>query len=366
MMGELITRNLFHRPLRTLIGVMAVGVEVALVILIVGLTSGLLTETAKRIEGIGADIMLQPPAATIWLGFSGAPMPTKIGERLSELKYVQSVAPALLQFNSTGGVDVVYGIEPESFRAVSGGFVFLEGHDMQGPDDLLVDDWAAKAKHVKVGDTYNLLNHDWHVAAIIEHGKGARLFVPLATLQDLVGAHDKASIFLLKCTRAEHTEDVMDEIRHVLPGYTIRPLKDFLSLMTSTNIPGLQTFINAMIALAICIGLLVIFLTMYTTVIERTRDIGVLKSLGADQSFIVRSLLTESAALCLMGIGAGIGLSYVVRAGFLWKFPTLSILITGGWVMRAGAIALIGALFGASYPAWLASRKDVVEALSYD
>ena len=365
-MGELITRNLFHRPLRTLIGVMAVGVEVALVILIVGLTSGLLTETAKRIEGIGADIMLQPPAATIWLGFSGAPMPTKIGERLSELKYVQSVAPALLQFNSTGGVDVVYGIEPESFRAVSGGFVFLEGHDMQGPDDLLVDDWAAKAKHVKVGDTYNLLNHDWHVAAIIEHGKGARLFVPLATLQDLVGAHDKASIFLLKCTRPEHTEDVMDEIRHVLPGYTIRPLKDFLSLMTSTNIPGLQTFINAMIALAICIGLLVIFLTMYTTVIERTRDIGVLKSLGADQSFIVRSLLTESAALCLMGIGAGIGLSYVVRAGFLWKFPTLSILITGGWVMRAGAIALIGALFGASYPAWLASRKDVVEALSYD
>jgi putative ABC transport system permease protein len=366
MMGEFIARNLLHRPLRTFIGVMAVGVEVALVILIVGLTSGLLTETAKRIEGIGADIMLQPPAASIFLGFSGSPMPIKIGEKLSELKYVQSVAPALLQFNSTGGVEVVYGIEPESFRAVSGGFVFLQGQDMQGQDDLLVDDWAAKAKNLKVGDTYNLLNHDWHVAAIIEHGKGARLFVPLATLQDLVGAHDKASIFLLKCTRPEHTEDVTEEIRHVLPGYTVRPLKDFLSLMTSTNIPGLQTFINAMIALAICIGLLVIFLTMYTTVIERTRDIGVLKSLGANQSFIIRALLAESAALCLMGIATGIGLSYAVRAGFLWKFPTLSILITSGWMLRAGVIALVGALFGASYPAWLASRKDAVEALSYD
>lgn len=366
MMGELISRNLLHRPLRTLIGVAAVGVEVALVILIVGLTTGLLTETAKRIEGIGADIMLQPPAASIFLGFSGSPMPIKIGEKLSELKYVESVAPALLQFSSTGGVDVVYGIDLDSFRAVSGGFVFLEGHDMQGPDDLLVDDWAAKAKRLKVGDTYTLLNHDWHVAAIIEHGKGARLFVPLATLQDLVGAHDKASIFLLKCTRPEHTEDVTNEIRHVLPGYTVRPLKDFLSLMTSTNIPGLQTFINAMIVLAISIGLLVIFLTMYTTVIERTRDIGVLKSLGADQSFIVRALLTESAALCLMGIGAGIGLSYAVRAGFLWKFPTLSILITWGWMLRAGTIALLGALFGTSYPAWLASRKDAVEALSYD
>jgi putative ABC transport system permease protein len=366
MMGELVVRNLLHRPLRTIVGVIAVAVEVALVVLIVGLTSGLLTETAKRIEGIGADIMVQPPAASIFLGFSGSPMPIKIGDRLAQLKYVQAVAPALLQFNSTGGVEVVYGIDPESFRAVSGGFVFLQGHDMEGPDDLLVDDWAAKAKNLKVGATYNLLNHDWQVVGIVEHGKGARLFVPITTLQDLVGAHDKASIFLLKCTRPEHTDDVMAEIRAVLPAYTVRPLKDFLSLMTSTNIPGLQTFIHAMIALAISVGLLVIFLTMYTTVIERTRDIGVLKSLGANRGFIVRALLTESAMLCIFGIAVGIALSYAARAAFLAGFPTLSILITPGWVLRAGAIALAGAMVGASYPAWVASRKDPVEALLYD
>ena len=366
MMGELIVRNLLHRPLRTFIGVMAVAVEVALVVLIVGLTSGLLTETAKRIQGIGADVMLQPPAASIFLGFSGSPMPIKIGAKLEELKYVQAVAPALLQFNSSGGVEVIYGIDRDSFRAVSGGFVFLHGHDMEGPDDLLVDDWEARAKNIKVGDTYNLLNHNWHVAAIIEHGKGARLFVPIGTLQELVGARDKASIFLLKCTRPEHTDDVMEEIRGVLPGYTVRPLRDFLSLMTSTNIPGLETFIHAMIALAISIGLLVIFLTMYTTVIERTRDIGVLKSIGANRGFIVRALLMESAALCIFGIAAGIGLSYLVRAAFLAGFPTLSILITPEWIMRAGGIALLGAILGASYPAWIASRKDPVEALSYD
>jgi putative ABC transport system permease protein len=365
-MAELILRNLFHRPLRTLIAVLAVAVEVTLVMIIVGLTSGLMTETAKRIEGIGADIMLQSPSAQIFLAFSGSPMPIKISDKLKELKYVQYVAPALLQFSSAGGIDVIYGIEKESFHAVSGGFVFLAGRDMEGPDDLLVDDWAAKAKHVKVGDTYALLNHDWHVVGIIEHGKGARLFVPLATLQDLVGAREKASIFLLKCTRPEHTQDVMEEMRPLFPGYPIRPLKDFLSLMTATNIPGLETFINAMIALAVAIGLLVIFLTMYTTVIERTRDIGVLKSLGADKGFIVRALLSESAMVCLFGIVAGVGLSYAVRAGFLAVFPTLSILITPGWVLRASGIALGGAILGAIYPAWMASRKDPVEALCYD
>lgn len=366
MMGELILRNLLHRPMRTLIGAMGVAVEVALVILIVGLTSGLLSETAKRIEGIGADIMLQPPAASIIINFSGSPMPTKIGEKVAELKYVKAVAPALLQFNSSGTVETIWGIDKDSFDAVSGGFVFLAGHDMEGPDDMLVDDWAAKAKNLKAGDTYNVFNHDWHIAGIVEHGKGSRIFVSLATLQGLVAARDKASIFFVKCTRPEHTDDVMDEMRTLLPGYTVRPLKDMLSIMTSTNIPGLNSFINAMIALAVCIGLLVIFLTMYTSVIERTRDIGVLKSLGANHWFVIRSLLSESAALCLFGVAAGVGLSYLVRAAFLWKFPTLTISITTEWIFNAGMIALAGAMLGATYPAWMASRKDAVEALSHD
>jgi putative ABC transport system permease protein len=365
MMGELILRNLLHRPMRTLIGAMGIAVEVALVILIVGLTSGLLTETAKRIEGIGADIMVQPPSASFLFAFGSAPMPIKIGDKLAELKYVHSVAPVLFQFN-TSGVEVVYGIDPESFRAVSGGFVFLQGNDLEGTDDILVDDIAAKTKKIQPGQTYRIFDHDWHVAGIVEHGKGSRLFVPLATLQELVGARDKATIFFVKCTRPEHTDDVMENIRHILPGYTVRPLKDYLSLMTSTNIPGLEAFINSMILLAVSIGLLVIFLTMYTTVIERTRDIGVLKSLGANHWFVIRALLSESAALCVLGVGAGVGLSYLVRAGFIWKFPTLTILITSDWILRAAGIALAGAMLGASYPAWMASRKDAVEALSYD
>jgi putative ABC transport system permease protein len=365
-MGEFIFRNLFHRPVRTLIGVVAIAVEVALVVLIVGLTSGMLAETAKRIEGVGADIMLQPPGAGFILGLGSAPMPIKIGEKIKELKYVQDVAPTLLQTNSSGGLEVVYGIDKETFRAVSGGFVFLSGRDMESPDDVLVDDWAAKAKHLKVGDTYNLFNHDWSVVGVVEHGKGARVFLPLGTLQELSGSRDKTSIFWIRCTRPEHTEDVMAELRALVPGYTVRPIKDMLSVYTSTNIPGLKIFIDAMIALAVSIGLLVIFLTMYTTVIERTRDIGVLKSLGASPPFIVRALLLESALLCLLGVVVGIGLSYGARSVFIFIFPTLPVLITAGWLIRAGLVALVGTIIGASYPAWVASRKDAVEALSFD
>src|SRR5258706_5239476 len=180
MMGELIVRNLLHRPLRTLIGAMGIAVEVALVVLIVGLTSGLLTETARRIEGIGADIMLQPPSDSFLLAFGSAPMPIKIGDKLAELKYVQSVAPVLFQFN-TSGVEIVYGIEQESFRAVSGGFVFLQGHDLESPDDILVDDTAAKTQTIQPGQTYRTFAHVWRVTGSDGHAKEAHIFVPLAT-----------------------------------------------------------------------------------------------------------------------------------------------------------------------------------------
>src|SRR5689334_21883848 len=159
MMGEMIFRNLLHRPIRTAIGVLAIGVEVALVVLIVGLTSGILTETAKRVEGIGADILLQPSSAGRFMVMNNSPMPIKIKDRLAELQYVQSIAPVLLQFNASGGVEIVYGID-KSFDELSGGFVFLQGHNLQKPDDMLLDDLAVQSKHVRVGQKLTLLNHE--------------------------------------------------------------------------------------------------------------------------------------------------------------------------------------------------------------
>jgi putative ABC transport system permease protein len=366
VIGHMIVRNSLHRPVRTAITVVAVAVEVTLVIIVVGLTSGLLHDYAQRTEGVGADIMVQPPSASIFMAFSGAPMPIAIAGKLRDLDYVQAVAPVLLQFNSVNGLDLVYGIDPKTFGEVSGGFVFHAGHGLTAPNDILVDDVYARAKDVHVGQTLHLLGHDFHVSGIVEHGKGARLFVLMSTLQEMSGARDKASVFFVKCDRSDHIPAVMNEISDLLPRYEIRSIKDYMSLMTSTNLPGLGAFIDVMISIAVCIGFLVIFLSMYTTIIERTREIGVLKSLGASKIYIVQIFLSETALLCVGGAVAGVGLSYVMRVIFLKIFPSLTILITFKWILIASAIALLGGLLGASYPAWLASRRDPVEALAYE
>ena len=355
-----------QRPVRTAITVLAVAVEVMLVMIVVGLTSGLMYESAKRTEGVGADLMVQPPSASIFMAFSGAPMPISIGAKLEQLDYIHAVAPVLVQFNSVNGLDIVYGIQPDTFRAVSGGFVVHSGTDVLQDNDILVDDVYARAKKIKVGQKLHILEHDFHVAGIVEHGKGARLFVLMSTLQEMSGARDKASIFFIKCDRGDHTAAAADEVHSLLPGYEVRPLKDFLSLMTSSSIPALGAFINVMIAIAVGIGFLVIFLSMYTTIIERTREIGVLKALGASKIYIVEIILSETTLLCLGGVACGIGLSYLVRMICLRVFPSLTILITPKWMLLSTLIAIVGGLLGAAYPAWLASRKDAIEALSYD
>lgn len=366
MIAELVFRNVIHRPLRTTIGVLAVGVEVMLIIVIVGLSTGMLRETAKRIEGVGADIMLQPPSASVFLAFGGAPMPIRIREPLEEIPEVAAVAPVLLQTSAQGGVDVIYGIEPESFRAVSGGFVLHEGRELRSGREVLVDDYYARARHLRAGSTFTLLDHEFTVAGVVEHGKGARVFAPIETLQELTGAPGRASLFFIKCRRPEQTDAVMARIREIFPRHEIRPVRELVSMMAPSRLPALQVFLVSMISLAVVIGFLVILLSTYTTIIERTREIGVLKSLGASKAFIIRAVLLETVLVCLAGIAAGIGMSYLARWAFLGIFPTLSILILPQWVLWAGLIALAAGLAGAAWPAWLASRRDPIEALAYE
>ena len=364
-LGSMLVGNLLHRPLRTLITVVAVGVEVCLVVIIVGLTTGLLHETAKRIEGVGADLMLQPPAASIIQSFSGAPMPVKIKDKLEDIPHVAAVAPVLMQFH-TSGLSVVYGIELKSFEAVSNGFVYHAGGPFQEGNDLLVDDWFARSEKLKVGDTFRLFENDFTVRGIVEHGKGARLFVPIEKLQELSAATDKASIFYIRCDDPKNTELVAEEIRKLLPRHKLNLLKEYLSMMTSSQLPGLDEFVNSMIALAVAVGFLVIFLSMYTTILERTREIGILKSLGASKTDIVGLVLRESLLLCGLGVVAGIVFSYGGRFVLKEMFPTLTILITFWWLVKAGLLAALGGVLGAVYPAWLAARQDAIVALAYE
>ena len=367
-MNKMILSNLVHRPFRTIISVVAVAVEVTLILLIVGLSIGMLTDAKNRQVGIGADIMVQPPGSSLLMGVSGAPVSIKVADKLRQLDHVVAVAPVVTQLSTAGNLEVIDGIDLASFEAMGGPFRYIKGAAFEGPNDVLIDDYVASSKKLKVGDTVEILNHPFRISGIVEHGKGARKFLPIATLQDIIGANGKASIFYVKLDDPNNADAVVQEIKSI-PGmeqYGVHSLKEYLSLMTSTSIPGLSTFINVVIGIAMVIGFIVIFQAMYAAVMERTREIGILKSLGAGKFYIVNVILRETLLISVGGIFLGIIVSYAARSALHARFQTLPILITSDWLLRATIIAIIGSMLGATYPALKAAQKDPIDALAYE
>ena len=361
----MIVGNLVHRPIRSLISIVAVALEVTL---IVGLSLGILNDSRQRQAGIGADVIVMPPGSSFIVGLTGAPMPIKVGSVLAKLPHVEVAAPVITQISAAGSLEVIAGIDLQSYESLSGGFHYLKGGPFQGPNDVLVDDLFAQSKHAKVGDTIEILNNNFRISGIVAQGKGARKFLPISTLQDLLGAKDKASIFYLKLDNPANADTVVEEIKNVagMEKYVATSMATYLSMMTPSNYPGLRSFITVVIGISVVIGFIVIFQAMYTAVMERTREIGILKSLGASKLYIVNVVLRETVLLAICGIVVGILVSLGARAVLAQKLPLLRVIVTGGWILRATAIAVAGAIVGALYPAFKAAQKDPIDALAYE
>jgi putative ABC transport system permease protein len=373
VMNKMVFSNLVHRPLRTLISVFAISIEVTLILLIVGLCLSMLRDSAQRQEGIGFDVMVSPPGSGFLVGTTNAPVPIKVADKIRALPHVTAVAPIVVQLLTTSNVEVVDGIDldpksPNDFDKMGQPFHYLSGGPFKGPDDMIVDDLYAAQHHVKVGDSSELLNHAFRICGIVEHGKGARRFLPMTTLQELAGSQGKASMFYVKTDTPQHADAVVSEILHV-PGmdkYVVRSLAEYASLMTAGNVPGLTGFFDAVIGIAVIIGFIVIFQSMYTAVMERTREIGILKSMGATRLYIVNVVLRESFLLAVGGVLTGLLLTFVASLIINHVFPLHKVVWDSRWVVRASVIAIIGALLGGLYPALAAARKDPIRALAYE
>ncbi len=367
-MNKLVLANLLHRPLRSLISITAVAIEVIMILSIVGIFMGMLNDQKQRTNGIGADLMFLPSNASVFNGASGVVIPVKDQVALLRLPHVTVASPAIQKISTMGSVEILYGIDYQSFNDLKP-FVFLSGGKFQGPNDAIIDSVLANSgKGYRVGDTIKILDQPFRISGIVEPGKGGRKLIPIDTMQQLVGAPDKASLFYIKCDNSANAELVMNEILATrgFGNNTVMTIDSWLNQMTPDKIPGFNLALEVITGIAVIVGFLVIFQSMYTAVLERTREIGILKSLGSSKPMIVSVVLRETAVMAVAGVLLGIAGTYLVRASLLHAFPTQHFEITPGWLVRGALIAFVGALVGSLYPAWMAARKDPIDALAYE
>ncbi len=364
MINKLVIENLKHRPIRTLLSIIAISIQVTLVLALVGLSRGMLNDQARRARGVGADVLVRPPSGAVII--SGGQMLERIIPVVIDKAPHVKVATGILTYG-TDLFNYVTGIDLPTFNAMSGGFQFVHGGPFQHPDDVMVDEYYASQHHVHLGDTIPIINRPWHVCGIYEPGMLARMVVPLQTLQDLTANTGKVTMVYVKLDNPAKTSQAIADLSQRLKEYKVYSMEEFVSLFSPANIPLLTQFIGVVITLGVLVGFLVVFLSMYTAVLERTREIGVLKALGASPGLILNILLRETALLAVAGSILGIALAYGTRALIARLMPgTLIQAIVYDWWVIATALALVGALLGAVYPGLKAARQDAIEALAYE
>jgi len=392
-MDSLIAANIRQRPLRTTLSIIGVALGVILVLLFAGLARGMMRDSADRQANVDAEIRYASSASVqnlanplmLRAGYADAfvkgvhptdddpdvkpkpPIPgvqaaTPVGE------YVQS---------SVGGIgfEIVDGIDYDSFikttqlrvlegRAISDGRAPGSEYEAMVDRFFIENNKDISGQPLKIGGQVKMLGHDFTVVGTYEPAMLAHSKIPLYTLQQLLGGPENCTFVMVKCERPELIESVVEAIEQYYPGNYVIRTSDIPALY-SQGLTAVEVFLKVVIWLALVISTLVILLGMYTTIIERTREIGILKSLGASKRFIVTAIEKEAALISVLGVVIGFIIAVIGKL-LIEANTRLRIDLQPKWLLIAAVIGIVGGIVGALYPALRAANLDPVEAISYD
>jgi putative ABC transport system permease protein len=364
-MLELVLANLRNRPFRTFISVVGVALGVILIVLFTGLARGMSYDMVRRANNWKAEIVFTRPGAMEFTS-SNASVSITYVKLLAEIEGVRQVIPMIKNTTPSPkgrwGLQQLDGVDWEPFAAMNE-MTMVQGRGATGLNEVEVDERQAREDKIGVGDTIKLFGgNDYKVTGIFAPPSGARIKMSLAAMQKAIGAENKCTYILVKLNNPADTDKVAGLINEKLPGNKINLTRD-LVINPEDRIPALGIFLNVLVGLGIFVSTIFVLLSMYTTITERRKEIGVLKSLGASKLFIVRVIEQEALMIGILGVILGFAVSFIA-AYVIQKQFELVFEFTWSLMIMAALVAIGGSLIGAIYPAWRASTIDPVLVLA--
>ncbi|MHC4717147.1 MAG: ABC transporter permease [Planctomycetota bacterium] len=396
--------NILHHKVRSALSALGVAIGVGMLVTLAALSRGSLEEVADRWEVVDADLIVRPARVgdsivTSRLGQIGQ----RDVERIAGLtdggaRVFERVVPVYVHRWRMAEQDHhVVGVDPRLLphllagRKLQAGRAFDPDNNFarwleaklsapadpdevidisaeelarRGGLEMVVDARLARAAGLRLGSKVQAAAHTFTVVGIAPEGAMVRAFVPLATAQWLGG--DPNKVTFLFASLADGVEEP-DAIRAVggMKRFAAMPLGRF-RVMLLDQFGIMFVYVDAANTITLIVAFLFVLVTLYTAVIQRTREIAILRSMGATRGYILRQVTCESLILTACGAAAGIALAWPAGALIEAVKPFLTVTITAGWVAAAAAVAVIGGAVAALYPAWCAIRVDVSEAINLE
>lgn len=371
----LILKNPFRNRTRSALSIIGIAIGIATIVALGLITAGLEDSVQTTFNEGGAEITV---TNTTRIGGTGALLNESL---INDLKNITNVSDAAGQlsvtqsnssFGQSGGSPAtgmtVYGIDSSKLNLAAiknvNGSVFEDNSS-----DAIVGAGYAEYNNISIGDNISIMDNNFKVVGIYETGRimtDNGVYVSLNTLHNISNT-DGVSSILIKTSEGANDTVVSENIKEKYAGLSTLTSEELSSMLT--NITGiLNTASLAISGLAIFVGGIGVINTMVMTVYERTKEIGVLKSIGWKSKKILIMILGETLVLTTLSgiIGsilgiliAEVGVRLIGREGF-------SLVYTPQTFILAFGITIIVGIIGGVYPAYKASKLAPTEALRYE
>ena len=365
--GGLAVQGLWQRGSRTFLTLGAIGLTVGTIIALESAVKGALV-LMTDIMGSGSSEVIIRQADVADTSLSS--VDEAVFDRIAALPTVRAVSPMMMAVSSMEELPffLIQGYPPNSLAVLR--FVPVEGTTITGNRQVMLGKTAAEALKRSVGDNVEISGSRFKVVGIYETGVSYEEFGGLMSLRDaqiLAGRPRKATIVSIKLENPRDADDVVRQINLEFPEVHAAVTGDFVAQMP--DIKNMDLMMNSITVLAVAVGGVSVMNTMLMSVLERTREIGVLRALGWGKRRILGLILQESLLLGTIGGIAGIVIAQLI-AFWLDRLPVLNNsfapIISFETLYKAVVVAITLGVVGGLYPAYRATRMAPVEALRYE
>jgi putative ABC transport system permease protein len=346
-------RNLFRDRTRLLLTVGGVAVSVGLILLLAGYRSGVYRQSSAYLDNTPGTVVVAERGIRDFLGTTSV-LPATAAEAARTTVGVERVIPIISQFviferhERKDGFFLI-GYDP---AAGGGPWELVEGREPAADDELVMDRTAARQHNIAIGDEIRLLDRDATVVGLSDGTTfwfGSVAFARIGTLESLLRSTGLRSFLLVTPTEGNSPEALREALN--VPGADALLKRDVIANDAALMARVYDAPIGLMVAIAFVVGVLVVGLVVYTATVERRREYGALKAIGAANLTLYRVVATQAAIAAIAGALVGVALAYGAAAGLMSWRPQFLVALEAPMVALVLASSLLMALLAALLPA---------------